>query len=174
MKIEEENSRLKTALETINYNKAQLEIKFEDSIKQVNDFTNQIDELNTDIKESRFALKESEKEQSDLIEKIETIRNEKAVLEKKLSENKEEKKTYEGTISKLRKDLDAKNEISLENDQSYRKKLEEMTQAVNESQKAIECNQISTEQINDLQAKIIRVETESKGTIWKAAKIQNY
>jgi len=165
MKIEEENSRLKTALETINYNKAQLEIKFEDSIKQINDFTNQIDELNTDIKESRFALKESEKEQSDLIEKIETIRNEKAVLEKKLSENKEEKKTYEGTISKLRKDLDAKNEISLENDQSYRKKLEEMTQAVNESQKAIECNQISTEQIKDLQAKIIRVETESKGTI---------
>lgn len=164
-KIEEENSRLETALETINYSKAQLEIQLEGAIQLANGFVDQVDTLSTEIKECRCYLDQSEKGKGELMEQIDIIRNETAILKSNITENEKEKMSYEATLSKLKEDLDAKDRIILEEDESYRIKFEEMKKSLHESREAREDDHTNADQINHLEAKILLIETESIANI---------
>lgn len=164
-KIKEENSRLETALETVNYSKTQLEIQLEGTMQQATGFIDQVDTLNAEIKECRCSLDQSEKGKSELMEQIDILRNETSILKNNIAENEKDKKLYEATLSKLKEDLDAKDKMVIEEDESYRIKFEETKKALDESHEPREDDHTSADQINHLEAKILLIETESKANV---------
>ena len=164
-KIKEENSRLETALETVNYSKTQLEIQLEGAMQQANGFVDQVDTLTIEIKECRCSLDRSEKDKIELMEKIDILRNETSILKNNNAENEKEKKSYEATLSKLKEGLDAKDRVVMEEDESYQIKLKQTKKALDESHEPREDDHTSADQMNHLEAKILLIETESKANV---------
>jgi len=164
-KVEEENSRLGTALETANYKKARLEIELGDALQKVTDSATRIEALTAEITECRSSLETYAKEKNDLTEKIDVARNETAALKDSMSKIGEEKQSLEATLQDLREALEAKDKIILENGESHQIQLEEMKEELDESRRAKEENNASADQISDLEAKILLIEKESKASI---------
>ena len=165
IKMEEENSRLGTALETANYKKAQFEIELGDALQKVNDSGTRIETLTAEVVECRSSLETFERERSELTEKIDAARNETETLKGSMSKIGEEKKSFEATLSNLKEELNAKDKIILENGESHRIELEEMKKELEESRRASEEDQSSTNQISDLEAKILLIEKGSKANV---------
>lgn len=165
IQIEEENSRLQSAIESINYNKAQLEIQLEDAMQQINDSANQISTLTAEITECRCSLEQSENGRSELTKQIAIMRKETETLENRISENEEEKKSYTATLSKLKEDLAMKDKMILENNESHQVELEGVKKALNESLRAREEDHADADRINKLENQILAMETESKSKI---------
>ena len=164
-KMEEENSRLGTALETANYEKAQLEIELGDALQKINDSTTRIQTLDSEIAEYRSSSELYKIEKSEFTKNIDIARDKTATLITSISEIEEEKKSVEATLSTFKESLDAKEKIIIQNNESHRIKLEEMKKALSESLGAREENHTNANQISDLEAKIMLMGAESKANI---------
>lgn len=163
--IEEEKSRLVSALEAVNYSKAQLEIELQDAMKQINDSVDQIGTLSAEIMECHCSLKQSESGKNELMEQIEILRNEAAILKSNVSEKEKEKELFEATLSKLKADLDERDRMILENDESHRMKLEEMKKALDESREAIEEDHTNVDRIHHLEDNILLIKIQLKANM---------
>jgi hypothetical protein len=185
--MQEENSRLTTALKGSNNIKAQLEFKLQDAMKQINESIDQVETLSAEIMQCRWSLEQSERGKSEITERMDIIRKEAEILKSDISRIENDKKVLEATLSKLKEDLDVKDRTIIENDESnqmkleemkkavdksilennelHRTKQEEMKQALEESRMTREEDHANVDQINHLEAKILLIETESKSSI---------
>ena len=164
-KLQEENSRLGTALESANYKKAQLEIELGDALEKVTISANRIDALEAEVCIHQSSVEKYGKEKDELTEKLLITENEAVSLKNKISELDEEKKSLDATLLELKEALDATESAVFDKEELHRRQLDDIKKELAKSTMDNRDDEAHLKQISDLEAKLLLVQEESKSNI---------